>query len=161
MNKFIFLDIDGVLNSTSYYKRRDTKNYPYDEFDVGAISLLNELVNKTEAKVVVTSTWRQGTSLEELEDIMQTRGFEHEIFDYTPFLHYSKSQYTSVPRGCEIHEWLETNCGYDYSKVVRYVILDDDSDMLYWQREHFFHVDRSVGLTNNVVYKAIRYLNRV
>jgi len=41
----------------------------------------------------------------------------------------------------------------------KYIILDDDSDMLYWQRNNFICIDGGPGLTENVAYKAIRMLN--
>lgn len=68
----------------------------------------------------------------------------------------------SVPRGCEIKAWLELNkekLGDKMSKV-KYVILDDDSDMLYWQREHLFLTDAYAGLTKNIAYRVINYLNK-
>lgn len=51
MSKIIFLDIDGVLN-TSFTRER---NEPIDEFRV---AYLAEVVHKTNAKIVLTSTWR-------------------------------------------------------------------------------------------------------
>lgn len=51
LNKVIFLDIDGVLN-TSFTKERQGV---IDEFRV---AYLAEVVHKTRAKIVLTSTWR-------------------------------------------------------------------------------------------------------
>lgn len=51
MKKIIFLDIDGVLN-TSYSRQ---KNVSVDEF---RLSYLAEIVKGTNAKIVLTSTWR-------------------------------------------------------------------------------------------------------
>ena len=42
---------------------------------------------------------------------------------------------------------------------VKYVILDDDSDMLYWQRNSYFQVDSYSGLTPNLCYRVVNYLN--
>lgn len=44
-------------------------------------------------------------------------------------------------------------------KESKYVILDDDSDMLYWQRNNFILIDRFVGLTMGNVFQAKKILN--
>jgi hypothetical protein len=41
------------------------------------------------------------------------------------------------------------------------VILDDGTDMLYWQRNNFFWCDPFCGLSPVVAYKAARFLNGV
>jgi hypothetical protein len=41
-----------------------------------------------------------------------------------------------------------------------YVIIDDDSDMLLHQAEHFFLTDNYSGLTPNTCYKIKRYLTK-
>ena len=51
MKRIIFLDIDGVLN-TSYSRQ---KHVTIDEF---RITYLAEIVKRTKAKIVLTSTWR-------------------------------------------------------------------------------------------------------
>ena len=55
MKKVIFLDIDGVLN-TSYTKYRD------EVLDDFRLDYLAKIVNKTRAKIVLTSTWRYNLS---------------------------------------------------------------------------------------------------
>lgn len=62
----------------------------------------------------------------------------------------------SVPRGCEIKTWMELNKDILGEKMTKakYVILDDDSDMLYWHRNNYLWVDPYCGLTPNLVQKA-------
>lgn len=165
--KVIFLDIDGVLNSELFYrdkhnttkkpKRASTKSredYQLDNLDPNCISYLNDLIDKTGAKIVISSTWRMGNELDYLTDLLAKRGFKGEVIDYTPILSHK-----GMVRGNEIHSWIEDNCeklcGSRLSADFReYVIFDDDSDMLYWQRNNFIHVDRWCGLTPNHCYKA-------
>jgi len=40
-----------------------------------------------------------------------------------------------------------------------YVILDDDSDMLYCQRNNFICVDYTTGITSRIIYKIKCILN--
>lgn len=178
MEKIIFLDIDGVLNSQIYFKTgalkyRNKKEESEESmfkfncryFDIRNIELLNDIIEKTNAKIVYSSSWRKNHSVEELNRMMKTKGFKYEAISSTPVLSFEKQEgieNRSVPRGCEIKSWLESyrnkyNCKME---DLKYVILDDDSDMLYWQRENFFWIDPYSGLTPNISYKVIRFLNR-
>lgn len=169
--KLIFLDIDGVLNHELHYKHRagegwekDEPPHPFDDIDTFAVEMLNYIIEKTKAKVVISSSWRMGREIGELQGILDCMGFEGEIIDKTPLLHFGKLKgYSrSVPRGCEIKAWLEMNkdlLGKGIGKYRSYVILDDDSDMLYWQREMFFRVDSWAGITPDIAHRVINYLN--
>jgi len=167
--KIVFLDIDGVLNSQTFYVKRHENNpnkqslTDEDEFDPAAVKNLNEITDKTGAKIVVSSSWRKSRTLEQLRDLFKRVGIAGEVIGKTPHLSFHHSTYSnSVPRGCEIKAWLEMNKDLLGCKIenLRYMILDDDSDMLYWQREAFHWCDNFTGLTPNIAYKAVRYLNR-
>lgn len=161
--KIIFLDIDGVLNSTTYFMsnkdelKKKTDYKPSYDLDPNAINLLNNLIAETGAKVVVSSTWRSGKEKEELQSILEEKGFKGEVIDKTPYGCYM------CVRGNEIYRWLCDNekiIGKRVSDYDEYVILDDDSDMLYWQRNNFILVDGWVGLTPNICYRARKILNK-
>ncbi len=70
-------------------------------------------------------------------------------------------------RGVEIREYIEehvrikdyTSTAYQH-EFTNYVILDDDSDMLLWQKDNFVQTDGQRGLTKSDVWKAINILNR-
>lgn len=172
--KIIFLDIDGVLNHQTYYNKRlesgNNEQYPFSEFCKETVERVNVLIDKTSAKVVISSTWRLGRTISELQEILNKVGFRGEIIDITPSFHSSKF---SVPRGCEIEYWLKQQ-GFqrinwskkqqlEYlakSEVKNYVILDDDSDMLYNQREHFVKCNAyKLGFDDLCLEKAIKVLN--
>ena len=183
--KVIFLDIDGVLNSQDWYQKRSdlldkkqvSDNYPFYEFDPDAIDLLNYIIERTWAKVVVSSSWRRGRRSEDLQEILDRVGFIGEVIDVTPSLHCridgEPAGYT-IPRGCEIDWWLKNNGGFqrvnwskekqqeyiDKAKVKNYVILDDDSDMLFQQREHYVQTKTMHGLTKELADRAISILNK-
>ena len=52
--KYIFLDIDGVLNTKASWSTK-----PYD-LDTNSISVLGDICKKTGAIIVLTSTWKTG-----------------------------------------------------------------------------------------------------
>jgi len=156
ITKIIFLDIDGVLNNQLWYvatkgERADpvTGKRIMDDIDPGSVEFLNMLIEKTGAKVVVSSTWRLGKTVEELQEILNRNGFKGEVIGKTENL-----RGTGIVRGNEIFHWIETNeniIGCDSYKYNNYVILDDDSDMLLWQKDNFINTDPYCGLTPNDV----------
>jgi hypothetical protein len=186
--KIIFLDFDGVLNSENWSRRRFNEidnndisgKYPFYEFDPLSIAELNRIIEQTEAKVVVSSTWRIGKRVEDLQQMLGVVGFKGEIIDTTPHFFAkgvdndeNRIGYT-VPRGCEIDWWLKEkgkfqriNWSYERqlehlekSLVKNYVILDDDSDMLYGQREHYVKCNGyGAGLDKQTADTAIKILN--
>lgn len=62
--KLIFLDIDGVLNTSQTFKRRYyeyKKTGKYNlEIDEFRLNYLRQIVEATNAKIVLSSTWRSG-----------------------------------------------------------------------------------------------------
>ncbi len=161
LDKIIFLDIDGVLNSEKAYLRGDCK-YVEWEWEDGTkehhqsfcpVSKLyiNHLIKITEAKVVISSTWRR-SGLDFMKKVWEVEEMAGEIIGITPSFRGDVDGYT-IPRGCEIEKWLEDK-GFSHinwseekqqdimekSGIENYIIIDDDSDMLYSQRNHFVHV---------------------
>jgi len=179
--KVIFLDFDGVLNHENWYERRyksiksgECEASTESDIDPESVENLNYIIRETGAKVVVSSTWRLGHTTEELGNILKECGFVGEVIDKTPRIIYKHNDSTYViDRGVEIKHWLKDK-GFqrinwskdrqkewiDKSDVENYVILDDDSDMLYGQREHFILVSRKFGLTKEIANKCIDILNK-
>lgn len=159
--KIIFLDIDGVLNSAAWFKRRKGKELDKDNFhfDPEAVKELNKITDETGAKIVLSSTWRKNRSLESLRELFQNVGITGELIDKTPVLYFKgpNGGQRSVPRGVEIKEWLEQS---DLKPHLfrSYVIIDDDSDMLYNQRDNFFNTDWDFGLGPSMRYRIINFL---
>jgi hypothetical protein len=160
--KIIFLDIDGVLNHEVFYIERFEKcydageiAYPYSEIDPKSVNNLNQLIKETGAEVVISSTWRH-SGINYCKDALEFHGFIGKIIDKTPDLRSD-----DCLRGNEILKWIKDNEPLvgPYYNFTEYVILDDDSDMLYWQRNNFLLIDRFVGLTMGDVFRAKKILN--
>lgn len=151
MNNFIRIDIQ------KFKIKLGGIDYPECEFCPKSIANLNVLIEETGAKVVISSTWRMGKTAAELQVILESVGFIGETIGCTPIYHDKQRI-----RGCEILGWIKDNkelIGSDYYNFTEYVILDDDSDMLYWQRNNFLLIDRFVGLTMGAVFQAKKILN--
>lgn len=160
MIKLIFLDFDGVLNSHLFYaKGRPTKIE--DHIDPISVGFFNQLIQKTGAKVVVTSVWRHSRTVEELQTLLVRHGFVGEVIGKTKDLRFGVEG-DCILRGNEIlcwineHQDLIESAHWDYK---HYVILDDDSDMLYQQRNNFIYVDPYCGITPHTVFQAEKILN--
>lgn len=158
--KVIFLDIDGVLNCESAYRAgecqyqewtwEDGRPDHYQRFCSWSKSLLNKLIDETGAKIVISSTWRM-SGIEFMKKVWEYEEMHGEIIGITPSMRNSA---ISIPRGMEINYYLENDLKFqhiswseeeqrkvmDASGVDNYIIIDDDSDMLYNQRNHFVHV---------------------
>lgn len=145
----VFLDFDGVLNSTLYLKTTDASGARgVMGLDPVAIQRLNRLVDKTDARVVVSSTWRFGRTVQQLREILSAKGFTGTVIGKTPEL-------SGKPRGQEIQAWLDAAPLFDVV-VKSFIILDDDADMFHlsdrlvktnfeWGLEAH-HVDEAVQL---------------
>lgn len=155
--KIIFLDIDGVMNHQLYYREKSQheRHNSGDIYDIDPVSVgfLNTLIDQTGAKVVISSTWRH-SGIEYCRTALLAKGFQGEIIDITPNLRHE-----GCLRGNEIYHWININsemlCGTpNGSDFKEYVILDDDTDMLYWQGNNFIQIDPYAGLTPNHCYRA-------
>jgi hypothetical protein len=167
----IFLDIDGVLNCDIFYRESyksakkklkkavkkneiDSLEYYKSQICSNRVALLNQLCIDTNAVIVVSSSWRNNKTVEELQTILNNSGATFTVIDKTP--------YTGYERGTEISKWLNENIkpetygcqSYDF---YQYAIIDDDSDMLLNQQQHFFQTDSYSGLTYNTCYRIKRF----
>jgi hypothetical protein len=159
-DKLIFLDIDGTINNLALGTKDPAIRKVFNDIDTihGKLSStniknLNDLTDKTGAKIVISSSWRILSDVHELRDILYGAGVTGEIIGLTPILG------ADTLRGNEIYKYIKDN--YLYDSEPNHIILDDDSDMLYWQRNNFFWCDPFCGLSPGVVYKAARFLNGV
>lgn len=137
--KLIFLDVDGVLN------HQDTKERWNGFIGINPIFVarLNQLLDDTGAAIVVSSSWRLDP---DWKTTLTNAGIpEEKIIDKTPYL-------AGEIRGLEIQEWIANNGFND-----KYVILDDNSDMLPGQP--LFQTSWFTGLTDEIVGRVREYLN--
>ena len=157
--RIIFLDIDGVLNkalvASSSEESDVLKVLPYGWMNKSLVENLNEIIEETAAKIVVSSAWRHET-LKENQKMLKAFGVKGEVLGSTPHL----GRYSV--RGNEIKAWLDDNqdalggCSF---KFKQYVIIDDSSDMLLEQAEHFIHTDAYAGLSNHASHRVKLKLN--
>lgn len=152
MKKIIFLDFDGVLNYTEFLDNLPHRSFAEAQsiewwtecLDPSRVQLVNEIIEKTGAQIVVSSSWRHGHQPIGLQAFLEHVGFAYKIIDVTPR--------GWGDRRDEILQWLQKN-GAD-----RFVILDDDDDASI--TGHFVQTSIKTGLTPEHVKAAIEILNR-
>jgi hypothetical protein len=141
MDKLVFLDIDGVVNSGKNYhewnaawdagvKERAEQGLQTDRwldpgedpyviklFDAENIARLNEITDQTGAAIVVSSSWRMfyASWFRKLQDTLAAAGVTGKVLAPTP---------THIPqRGQAIDGFLQSNFK---GRSVGMVILDDE-----------------------------------
>jgi hypothetical protein len=155
MKKIIFLDFDGVITTLKSRWR----------LDIEKLNLLGEILDKTGAQLVISSSWRQNNvenTINQFKD--KTRYFNNnmefpycdKIIGVTKYVPPKKMSDRHL-RGDEIQLWIDENLK---GKEYNYCILDDDMDMIEEQLPYFVNTYSETGLSNEDVEKAIQILNK-
>ena len=153
--KIIFLDFDGVMDTARYELILRISGRPSVDaygtiFDPECVWNLKQIIDKTGAKIVVSSSWKSIMTFEELLDMWERRGLPGEVIDTTPYTLECRN------RGDEIDLWLK-----DCDEECQYVILDDidGSNFNEHQLSRLVVVDSVQGLNERAAEKAIEILN--
>ena len=154
MDKIIFLDIDGVLNCVtdnipSEYLH-DLQKIAQTGINDRCASVLNNIIKKTNAKIVISSSWRTYFSLDELKEIFKYKNIKATILGITP------SRFSNYDRGQEIRWWLEDHY------VKSYVIIDDTYYYGFKKpelNERFLYIEDGDGLRYRHIKPIINILN--
>ena len=119
--KIVFLDIDGVLNSMNYFDSIP-RGVLYQEIDKTKVELLKQIIDQTQAEIVLSSTWR---GLKDMGEMNQP----HPMYTYLveTLAKYGLSIMSHTPivgekRPLEIYTWLNSRA----DTIEAFVILDDD-----------------------------------
>lgn len=134
--KVIFLDIDGVLNCR---KTPNPRKLPY-VVDPKLLRRFKRLLERTGAKVVLSSTWRYDPA-----GLFSARHWGIPFIDVTPDM-------PKRPRCREILAWLQA-----HPKVKRYAVIDDEDDEL--DELPLFQPSAATGLTQKIATGVAHYLD--
>ena len=173
LQRYLFLDIDGVLNTMSYSNYLiDHDEDDVDEdgalFDPKAVTNLANIINKIpDVKIIISSTWRL-KGWEWMNRLWEKRQLPGSIDSFTPVLEVvcfvdkinrkdTSSVYPYGTRALEVNEWLRLYTGQNPFSY-KYVILDDFNDFLIMQQEHVIITNPNFGITKEDVVKALEIL---
>lgn len=156
--KVIFLDIDGVLNSRAYDRKRNWNEKT--DIDETRLPFTKEIVDATGAKIVLSSTWRQHWD----KDI--NRCDEDGLYINKTFAKFGLSIFDKIPdlgitalRRDEISKWMK-----EIKEVIdSFVIIDDYRYGWGDLSEHFVKTEPNfrLGIEREHVERAVEILNSV
>jgi len=148
MKKIIFLDFDGVITTVKSKWKLDEEK----------LNLLGQILNKTNAEIVISSSWRSYDLEDTIKFITEKSYFVPFPFPFCDKVIGVTKHLTSRYRGEEIDLYMKENL---HNQEFNYVILDDDSDMLESQKPNFVETDWEFGLQDDTVKQAIDILNKI
>eukprot|EP01084_Bolivina_argentea_P173988 301382_1 len=144
--KLLFLDVDGVLNSMDSCRQNT-------EIQDNKLLLLKKIIDATDAKIVVSSSWRLiDTELKQLSDALNRFGMDY--IGCTPKLFY---------RTDEIKSFLLSYSKKNNITVTNWIAIDD-TNLIKWNtklmKRHFVKTSLMHGLTKFDAENAIQLLNK-
>lgn len=169
--KVIFLDFDGVLNSAASFLMEDRKRRGKGKRHRQSFCPVNEtlcnvctsnfkyLLDKVQdAKIVISSSWREYYDLDWLRAKLESYGIDPKrVIDKTPSLKVQEMYGTATyqNRSDEIGDWLDK-----HPEVEKFVILDDNllGGSRFCIGVDFVKTRWNVGMTLEHALEAIRLL---
>ena len=178
--KILFLDCDGVINSSNFlyargglesqrliengreFKDNDANLAWYKAMiDPLAIARLQRVIESTSAKIVISSSWRKIYDLEKLIELFNSYG-NLEVIDKTSTgideLGTNSTEAYSL-RGKEISYWLMEN-EKSLGPFKSYAVVDDSSDAAYGHDGKFVKTTWQDGMLDKHADRLIEILNK-
>jgi len=160
--KVIFLDIDGVLATDKEFYRNREKfwkkhpamaelgvPYPWNE---GAVKVLNEILDATDAVIVLTSDWRLHWNLHDLKGIFTWNQVKKHPIAVTDDIFIGTGN-LAMTRASEIEEYINA------WNIEKYVVIDDLNIGKYMKitndDDKFFITRSGMGLTQTGLKEKI------
>lgn len=153
---YVFLDIDGVLNSENYLEKCYRKHHkpmsmnhvPFDPKCLNNLMILVQTIEKHyQVKIILSSTWR----LHSIDyEIVDARLAEYGLClsDKTPVINQE--------RGKEIQSYLKES----KQKCNNFIILDDENfDILDYFPQNLIKTDFKTGFTKKCLKQCLKLLN--
>lgn len=176
--KVIFLDNDGVICLDNNWGGRTRKwneylktnpvnhlysmapvKYRFDDFDRKAVNVLNDILIKTGAEIVVSSDWRLHATLEEIGDYYEEQGIVKRPIAFTKTIKEiseSLDENSFVSTGF-YDEHVEFSVREQLEHMRHFEILHyikDNPNITHWvaidDLDMGFDIDKQWGLTNFV-----------
>lgn len=154
----IFLDIDGVLATLRQAKRMHIKYVKtgektvYDKIDPISLKNLFFLIEELEAKVIISSSWRN-TSMNDLIEILEKFGIGKYVIGETPTI-------DTCVKGLEIQQCLDSFKEKGDTIIDTFLILDDEEKGMSHLLPYLIKVDDYTGITSQTVKEAFELIEK-
>jgi hypothetical protein len=170
--KVIFLDHDGVICLATEWGGRFKKQQKvgrklsqsvmsleldarFDNFNKKAIEILNEILEETDAEIVVSSDWKRWASVEEMGEYYESQGIKKKPIGFTKNLGecdvpqnfvWSPKWDLEQSRSLEITQYLK-----DHPEITHWVAVDDLNMGIPQTHDSWGEMVMEWGLTNFVL----------
>lgn len=115
--KYLILDLDGVIITTSPWRADEIAADGYSEFNAKCVQNLNSLLQEYEFEIWLSSTRRMVKTIDEFNIIFQNRNVANTISGFLPVYAECNS------RKEEVEKFVLDN------ELTDYLILDDDKSL--------------------------------
>ena len=154
--KFLFLDIDSVMVVWNHNESEPPRNqFDTVDFTPECVTALNEILEKTNCEIILSSDHRWNHSLDELDEIFKHNGCIKSPINITPLSKRFNSMDLDNMRAHEIMMFLEEN------PTIKWVAVDDlYLDINIFKEEmngHFAHTLKGIHLVKD---KIIELMNK-
>lgn len=172
--KVIFLDNDGVICLANNWGSRHKKQnkwggrrlsmalsqipieYRFDNFDTKAIEVLNRILDKTGAEIIVSSDWRYHGTLEELGEYYTAQGIKKKPIGITPRTQDIPADYWNDKARFSMRYSIEEERAFEikyslgqFTSITNWVAVDD-LNMSNKQKRSGVQIENDWGLSNFV-----------
>jgi hypothetical protein len=170
--KIIFLDHDGVICLSTEWGGRHKKQKKlvrklsqsveslpvdarFDNFNKKAIEILNEILEETNAEIVVSSDWKRWATVEEMGEYYESQGLKKKPISFTKNLGecevpqnfpWSRTYDLEQSRSLEIKQYLR-----EHPEITHWVAVDDLNMGIPQTNETWGEMEMDWGLTNFVL----------
>lgn len=178
MSSFLFLDIDGVLNSDQYYDQNESWLDPLEPderpqafINPEAVSVLNSILSRSDddPEIVLSSSWRHTFEPDEMTAILRDRGFDGEIESITPgnpqprrYAHgtaHGRGHTMDVKRGQNIRNFLVFKRRVD--QVHTLLVIDNmELQKLSPFEDYVLQTETETGLLDEHIDEGLAILNK-
>jgi len=140
---YIFLDIDGVLTTSYQYntnpKKWDDEYHRY-RYDIKCVKIFNEILEKTNSIIILSSDWKLNYDIEMLNKIFEINDINTIVTDITPNFWGTKFKSVTELEECRAYEILK----YVKDHKIKNWLAIDDIDLNPWiSEEHFIRTPRA------------------
>jgi hypothetical protein len=154
-NKIIILDLDGVIATEECWQKTEKKfGKNIYRWNDNCVKVLNEILNETDADIILSSDWRKHFDLKTLDEIFKWNNVVKSPVDVTDEIKRSFSSDIEEDRIQQIGRFLEKN-------QINFWVCVDDLDLNSDIVPNFVQVDQELGISQEgIKEKLLSYLNK-
>jgi hypothetical protein len=138
-NPTLFLDLDDVMVTSNQYFGKYHKKYNGHPFDSKCVRVLNEIIEKTNPIIIISSDWKIHFTISQLNEIFLLNGVNSSIDAVTDSswgVMFKSMQQLEECRAYEINKYAEEH------QLTRWVAVDD-LNLRIWIPDNFVRCTHS------------------